>query len=550
MNAQEVSSLALGPKADFLAFLKERFWATSAAKPDLGSVDRLERIAAKWRDRSQHFYAGYARREALESAWGDRDAVEACVLGAKRDFESGAKMEGADELEVAASLRMWLLEAGSRFVDADPSSVCAEVRSVQRKLAEHLVRLANLTDDAQARAGFLIRGFRIKTDFEGAWYADFPGDEVRGYSTSSDGSGSITLTVPSAFGLYISCCDYQAADSLSRTCPDGFTSPGVRGWRAAVRGCLAPDQSVELFTEAAEEFSTDTAPQDVPRSGSWTSANIDLWAKYFQARASIAEIPRRPEAAADLLSQAIRALEGTDSGWVSLQVTCFRILVTALDQILGEGDAVAAAAQARDAIIFAARHSPLDEDGQLVVGFLDAVAAAFAEIREDPPAAWVSGRLLSALDRLGRIPVLGDEVAAALTPAVGQRAEATRHAGHIHSWISPAIAAIKSETALQKLLLRLLAAQLPMYVQIRHGPLEYGKDIAVLIERNGRCVLRMYQLKVGDITRKNWPKTRDQLEEMLQVAMCSVQLPEQPHEMEGILLFNGHIHPQGLGIVA
>src|SRR6266516_1630333 len=105
------------------------------------------------------------------------------------------------------------------------------------------------------------------------------------------------------------------------------------------------------------------------------------------------------------------------------------------------------------------------------------------------------------------------------------------------------IEGIRDETVLQKLLLRLMQAQLPLYAQRRHGPIEYGKDIVGLVEVDGEHVLQMYQAKSGDITKSNWAKARDELEEMFQVDMSSVQLPVEPDRREGVLVFNGHINP-------
>ncbi len=53
----------------------------------------------------------------------------------------------------------------------------------------------------------------------------------------------------------------------------------------------------------------------------------------------------------------------------------------------------------------------------------------------------------------------------------------------------------------------------------------------------------MYQVKVGDITKSNWAKARDELAEMFQVDMSSAQLPVKPDRREGVLVFNGHTNP-------
>jgi hypothetical protein len=118
---------------------------------------------------------------------------------------------------------------------------------------------------------------------------------------------------------------------------------------------------------------------------------------------------------------------------------------------------------------------------------------------------------------------VGEEIASAIQPAVGERALAMQISGQNRTWIYRTIEGIKDETVLQRLLLRLMQAQLPLYAQVRHGPIEYGKDIVALVDRDGHHILLMYQAKAGDITKANWPKARDELEEMFQVDMSAVQ---------------------------
>ena len=103
--------------------------------------------------------------------------------------------------------------------------------------------------------------------------------------------------------------------------------------------------------------------------------------------------------------------------------------------------------------------------------------------------------------------------------------------------------AITDEAKLQKITLRLEQAQLPRYAQIRHGPLEYGKDIVAVFERGGRQVLRMWQAKIGDITMPKWRESRTELEEMYLVPLASLQIAVDIDEGEGILVCNGHANP-------
>ena len=529
------------PRAAFLAFLAEDHFAHH---PDRALVVRLQAIAASWSEASEHFYAGYALWRAMDFAWGPVGALKDCALGASREFELAAVANpDANELEVAAALRMWALELGMNYRDVDPTRVRGEVGVLQEELAERLISIADNSDDPRARAGFLVRGFQLETDFGGTWRPEFPEVEIDSGGMMI-GRASVELMMPSAFRLFVRGGDYVAADSVARACPEAFTTPGLRGWRAAVSGYLAPAQAVERFTEAAEELSQDTYEEAAGRAGGWSSVNIDLWAKYFRARAVLAQIVRTPERVAALLSQAKDAVQDTDSGWRNPQVTCFRILIGGLREIVDGTDPVDSAERAREALFNEASRVGFDENDRLAVEFLDAAASAFAEIRDDPARGYTSGRLPEALKILGRIPLVGGEaIVSAIEPAVGERALAIQVLGQHHTWMYRTIEGIKDEVVLQKLLLRLMQAQLPLYAQRRHGPIEYGKDIVVLVEVDGEHVLQMYQVKAGDITKSNWAKARDELAEMFQVDMSTVQLPVNPDRREGVLVFNGHINP-------
>ena len=70
-----------------------------------------------------------------------------------------------------------------------------------------------------------------------------------------------------------------------------------------------------------------------------------------------------------------------------------------------------------------------------------------------------------------------------------------------------------------------------------------GKDLAELLERDGQVELRFYQVKCGDIKKKDWPVCRDQLEEMFLVRIPSLQLPAKHTHTIGVLVCNGHANP-------
>ena len=115
--------------------------------------------------------------------------------------------------------------------------------------------------------------------------------------------------------------------------------------------------------------------------------------------------------------------------------------------------------------------------------------------------------------------------------------------GPVRTWMHRSLASITSETTLQAVFLRLLQAGLPRYAQVRHGPIEYGKDLVALLDVNEEPVLYCYQVKVGDIDTRKWRESRAELEEMFLVRLPPLQLPVTPKRTVGVLVSNGHANP-------
>jgi len=467
--------------------------------------------------------------------------MESCALSAFQEFQIAVGDPSITDLERIASLWMWNVEMGMYDWLFDPVKLRNVHRALESELAQSLVQLAKVSPDQAAREGYLIRGFHLVTDFEGTWTTEFPKFEIHGTGMSGPGTGSLLLTVQSAFQRSVSIGDYVAADNIAVKCSEAFTTHGLLGWRVAVKGLLNSSEAVERFSEAAAEFSQDV-PDDARQAAgmSWSGANIHLWAKYFSARSTVAEIVRTPSMAAKLVLQAREVLDGTESGLVSPQVTCFRIVLSVLNRILS-GDADIAAARAKAAFLQSSRLFGWDENEELVVEFLDHVEKAFSELRREPAMALLSTGVRDALDALGRIPLVGVEVASAIGPAVAQRTFANL-LSQDHTWMYRTIESINDERVLQQLILRLIQGRRPLYAQIRHGSAEYGKDIVVLVEENNEFVLQMYQVKAGDISTSVWRTARAELEEMFLMDVPPVQLPIEPTRQEGILIFNGHLN--------
>lgn len=513
--------------------------APHPTQPDLDAVSKIRQIAHDWMKAGQPFSAGYAFRRAIDFAWGNFDAVVQCYTDGLAAFENGALDSDRPLMERLACLWMWKTELSMDYTDLDPVELSTTLRSLDEEIAQLLLQMADSADDVSVRAGYLVRGFHLTTDLEGSFVPEFPAFEIRGMGMGWT-EDTVTLTIQSAFQRFVAISDYDAADTVAQSCPDAFTSPGLQGWRTAIQGLLRPAEAVEHFNEAATEFSADTQPANPVNMQSWSSINIELWSKYFKARAHIAEIPRSPTRAADLVHKARTALGPAKSGWSSPQVRCFRAVLHVVDQIFSGADADSAAVQAKDEMLQERRFG-WDVNDNSAILFFESVAGAFTELRQNPAMASVSGRLPSVLETLGRINLIGDYVATAIKHGFGEEVTRRLFTGD-NTWMYRTIESITDEIKLQKLLLRLMQAQLPEYAQIRHGPIENGKDIVALVEIGDRSVLQMYQVKTGDITKPIWRQTSPELEEIFLVTMPSLQLPSVPDSTEGILIFNGHFN--------
>ncbi len=503
-------------------------------------LEELHQAAATMRAAGLDLQAGWTMHQAVHVAWGDIEAIRACTEAALADL--GRVLENADPLSLVAlaALKALAIEIGSDYGDRFPdrATQMGAYRAVEDELAQRLLAAGR---DSPHRASYLVLGLVISWDIDHGWVATYPKHEV-GDSGHQIPAGGFSLTIPSAFHLFVRLSDWAAADEVARAEPTAFSSPGLRGWRAAVRGLLDSGSAAEAFDEAAAIFATDTQPDDLEAvGGHWSSRNVDLWAKYFHARASLARLVRDPTSASELLHDAAAALVGTESGWTNAQVSCLRIVTNALVNMLA-GDPQEAASAARAELAREMRWAAGGDDLSAADQFLATATAAFGELRRDPTAAVMSGSFPKALELLGKISIVGKDVAPALEPLVAEKARAEWE-GPIRTWVHRTLESITDEDVLRRLLLRLYQATLPAYAQLRHGPIEYGKDLVVLTQEGSNVVLRMYQAKIGDITRATWRNAQPELEEIFQVDLSGLQFPVEPTVRQGVLVFNGHVNP-------
>ncbi len=166
----------------------------------------------------------------------------------------------------------------------------------------------------------------------------------------------------------------------------------------------------------------------------------------------------------------MQILQGTESGWTSGQVSRFRILIGVLAKLVSD-PASMDSAEARREYLQELRLSEEDEFDAFALKFITEAAEAFRGFQVDPGTELTRDRLSRALDALGRVPFIGPEVAEAARPAVGKSALRSV-LGPVRTWMHRSLQAVTDESQLRAILLRLLQGRLPLYAQVRHGPIE------------------------------------------------------------------------------
>jgi hypothetical protein len=510
--------------------------------PDKGTaLERIQQAADLWRAAGQHFSAGIAMSAAVQAAWGSPDKMAEFQNMAIQDFQRVVLEKSPSSPEALAALQKLRrqLELTQWLFDVDKRIIKAEIRKMGEELAQRL--LTHFANSALAQ-NYLVRGIGIKTDLDGHWEVDFPSYEVD-CSVESFGP-QLNMGIPSAFHLFVSEEDWYGAHKIATSHPDAFTSDSLKGWRAVVQANVEPSRAVELLDEAANFFELDTMPtpeEMLARRRSWSGINVQLWAKYYRARARIYEAIRKPEDVKVLINKAVQSLRGTESGWHSGNVSRFRILVTALATLVSDPSSLDPE-KARREYLQETRISDWDDFDDLALKFITEAAEGFKGYQNDPASELTRNRLSSALEALGRVPLIGPDVAEALRPAIGKTALQTV-LGPVRTWLHRALESIPDENKLRGVLLRLLQAGLPLYSQVRHGPIEYGRDIVALVEVEEEVILYLYQVKCGDIDKRKWRESTDELEEMFLVPFSALQLPMSPTRTIGVLVCNGHANP-------
>jgi hypothetical protein len=159
-------------KEALLRVLNRKFTRGSGSGPDRQGLTEARDLAQAFRSEGQSFYAGFIMGDAaVTAAWGSTEDVTACALEALRDFQRAAEGPPKVGWEAITALAWMRGTFGLELAGIGRTTLGQFVRQVQEELAQRLIERAPTTADPDA---ILVRGFAVRTDFEGGWQVDFP----------------------------------------------------------------------------------------------------------------------------------------------------------------------------------------------------------------------------------------------------------------------------------------------------------------------------------------------------------------------------------------
>lgn len=522
---------------------EDLFWEGTgfplSSVPNWEYTQKLLKSAALFREDKDFLAAGIATSVAITSTTklGNFHFMVASEWSAQaiRDYAAFLGKVKEDSLGRILALMKSYQELHRLTSRISPNSLeVSRSRSlVMTSLAEEIVAKFCMSAD-HGRA--LVDGFRIDGPIRGPWDAASLG-ENKFYTHFESDTRNLSFRVDPAFELLIGTGDYGGAWRICQQFPEVFDTPGLKGWRAALEGFIKPKEAHRFFFMAADWFLQDNPKEtDVPFAAAWV--NYYTWEPHFRSRGYLALATLDEEKFEDSLEKAVKLAAKSKQNIP--EVERFDLLIKTLWDLLQTKQGIASS-DLRETFLQA---TFLDRQiyDSIILEFIDFAVGGLSELRRNRRKGL--SKIGRALHALSRLPILGESAENAIAMAVDHQAIEILD-GQTRNWIHTRLASLKTEDLLRKVLFQLFQNQIPKYAQIRHGPIEYGKDLVVVANEGGTTVLRMYQVKCGDITRNTWyNECRPQLEQIFQVPMCQLQIPIAVDRRLGVLIWNGHFSPQ------
>ncbi len=401
---------------------------------------------------------------------------------------------------------------------------------------EYIAIINRISVDDNLRIAMMINGFYLTGQLDGEWIPTDPGCHISTTDKRWDNKGVVVHSMPSVFDLLIRIKEYRTSYDIVGKYPESFTSFGLKGWASACKGFI--DNDTDAFFQAAENFAFDTYENKEKTRASWNAVNVSVWAPYFKSRGHLSALASTPENAIDRLRKSHTLTTGR-GGFVVADVNRHFNIIGAVNGLIDRNEGQIASAL-NNCQMDIKRFS----GNQGFVYAYEFISRISELSKAKHTEEWIP-HLMELLKILDRIPDISDaekrNIERSLNVAV-----INSLAGFENGWEYRLLSDIKDERILHRVMLKVFRgeAETPYYSHIRHGPIEYGKDLVICRNINSKKINYCYSFKVGELKKSQWNKeVRPQLEEIFQVKFESPELNEDVLDTIGVLLWNDHLSP-------
>ena len=516
----------------------ETQYKACAAKVVECSAERaraLATIALELREQSRHLGAALCSLAGHRAAWGvePQELCPRLLVEAINDLLRFLDADAPRDWNRLLGLQLLVQQCTGMLFSGDTALQLARIRESAQ--ADYYSLLSRLAQGHPSAGALLVSGFELRGFLDSHWEPVFSECEVTaGVETVSRDGNTHTFGMDSGFRSLLSQGDYDGAMKVSLQHKEALITPGLRGWSIASSAFLNGESGE--FADASAQFSLDSHDRIGRKEGHWSGANQQLWAPYFMSRSHMAA----PCATSKEAIEKLRKASGSDLSpartWHVPQVSRYFQIIGAVRGLADrDANAVTSAVQSYQNSRRLDLPSSFDNH---VMGFLGQIQTLSGVVVGGD---WIEP-LSQVLRLLDRMPIFttGEKsnIKSALNLAVPNSL-----LGLEQGWEYRALASITDERQLHRILLTMFRAEakVPLFSQIRHGPIEYGKDIVVCREDGGRRILSMYSAKVGMLNKAAWNReVRPQLEEIFQVLLDSPEIPGEIDERVGVLVWNDH----------
>ncbi len=499
--------------------------------------------AKKLTEEQKYLQAGLVYQDCKYLAWGYDDKIlfESIYDGILCLNQASHELPIESFEAILALHNLSSLIGDFYFMVRDNSGLREAQIKAKEELAYRLIKKAE--SEPQDKAHYLVSGFQISYDLDCALECIYPDFHINGNQRSYSDE-RIIYHIAGSFNTLKDIQDFTGCIQIAETNQELFESPELKGWYNAALGWRNPDKSSAYFLHAHESFAEDTHEnfeKNGEKKGGWSSINIGLWSPYYLSLHYLSNSVDNPDKGKEWIIKSASVFDENGIQYLEPIVTRYELIVKAIASCLTNPKDFDVELVVKKYKQNSRLTGTLDSDSH-VIDFISGLRETLLGFQEDPKEEIRKGRLIQLTEQLNKITVLEETQTKTIDNIIGSEALALCQGPT--SWIYRKLESITDEDLLRKILLRLFQSLSPIYAQNIHGIFEHGRDILFLKEESGQLILKLYQVKVGDISTPDWREIKPQLEEMMEVTPpASLELESKEYIKIGILAFNGHIKP-------